>query len=139
MEKVVDDISSSLEVDNRAEPTASEPQKEATPIEIEKKSPWAETTVNTVEDATYLSTIEKQIVIELNKVRTKPKKYAELYLETMRGLYRGNILQSPGEIAIRTNEGVAALNECISVLKQTEPIEVLETTKGIHLAAKVHV
>jgi uncharacterized protein YkwD len=85
-----------------------------------------------------MSTIEKEIVIELNKVRTKPKKYSELYLEPMRNLFRGNILQYPGEIAIRTKEGVSAVTECISVLNKTKSMGVLETTKGIHLAAKVH-
>lgn len=136
VEKVVDDISALFKTEN--EKTASEPQKEATPIKIEKETSWDESTINTVENATYLSEIEKQIVIELNRVRTKPKKYSELYLEPMRSLFRGNILQYPGEIAIRTNEGVSALNECISVLNKTKPMGVLETTEGIHIAAKVH-
>ncbi len=136
VEKIVDDISASFKTEN--EQTASKPQKEATPIKIEKETPWDESTINTIENASYLSEIEKQIVIELNKVRTKPQKYSELYLEPMRSLFRGNILQYPGEIAIRTKEGISALNECISVLNKTKPMGVLETTKGIHIAANVH-
>lgn len=137
---IVDEISASMKTkeDPQTAESVDKGSEEATPIDIEKEDPWESIEINTIKVATYLSSIEKKIIIELNKVRTKPKEYADYYLEPMRDLYRGNILQYPGEIALRTKEGVSALEECISVLRSKKPIGTLSTTEGLYRAAKDH-
>ncbi|MDR3236906.1 MAG: hypothetical protein LBT84_00205, partial [Spirochaetia bacterium] len=38
-------------------------------------------TLDTARDADYLSEIEKNIIFELNKARSDPKRYAETYIK----------------------------------------------------------
>ena len=99
---------------------------------------WTDKKVDTTEGADYLSEVEKQVIVEINKVRSDPKAYAAACIEPLRKYYRGAILQYPGEIGIRTNEGVRALDECIRVLTATTPVGVLTPKKGLSLAARDH-
>ena len=92
--------------------------------------------IETTRGADYLSDVEKQVIIEMNKVRTDPKAYAANYIEPMRALFHGTILQYPGEIGIQTNEGLSALDECVRVLSSTAPVGVLSPKKGLALAAR---
>ena len=137
---IVDEISASMKTkeDSQTSESIERDSEKTIPTGIEKEDPWESIEINTVKDATYLSSIEKKIIIELNKVRTKPEEYAEYYIEPMRDLYRDNILQYPGEIALRTKEGISALEECIDALKRKKSIGTLNTTKGLHKAAEDH-
>jgi uncharacterized protein YkwD len=73
----------------------------------------------------------------MNKARTNPAEFAEV-LREFRRYYNGNLIERPGEIAIRTNEGTEAVDEAIRFLQNVEPIEPLIPSRGLSLAARDH-
>jgi len=99
---------------------------------------WNISVLDTARKVTWLSDLEKDVILELNKVRTNPKLYAEQYLIPMRKLYNGKFLHYPDEIRLRTDEGVSALEECIKVLSGSKPSGALVTFYGLSQAAKYH-
>jgi len=99
---------------------------------------WEKDTIDTTAGAEYLTEIERQVVIEINNVRTDPAEYARRYLSPLRSYYHNNLLQFPGEIAISTNEGIRALDECVKELKFVKPLFPLSPKKGLTLAARDH-
>jgi len=101
-------------------------------------SPWKKETVDTTAGAEYLTDIEKQVIIEINMVRTDPAEYARSFLVPLRAFYRDSLLQYPGEDAIQTKEGIRALDECIQELQITKPLSPLSPKKGLTLAAHDH-
>jgi len=100
---------------------------------------WNLKLVDTARDAAYLSAIEKDVILEMNKVRSDPKKYAELYLQPRLQYYNGKYYSVPGKISMVTQEGAAALNACIATLKKAGSVGVLAPEKGLSLGAKDHV
>jgi len=102
-------------------------------------SNWDIPALDTAADVNYLSAIEKDVILEMNKVRVNPKKYAELYIQPRLKYYNGRNYQVPGQITILTEEGAAAVNACISALSQTAPAGVLRPERGLSLAARDHV
>lgn len=96
----------------------------------------AQTTVKPASMA-FLSKLEKEVLIEMNRVRSDPKNYAK-YVKQMMKYYEGNIIQYPGEIAIMSNEGVSAAKECYEFLMAAEPLDTLRPSRGLSLAAKDH-
>jgi uncharacterized protein YkwD len=95
---------------------------------------WADS-LNTARDAAYLTQAEKDVVLELNKVRTNPRQYVR-YVKEERAYYRGNRIEKPGKITIVTNEGVAAVDDCIAALEKAAPASMLYPDEGLHKAAK---
>jgi hypothetical protein len=93
---------------------------------------------DTIAHAEYLREIERQIIIEINMVRTDPSEYARKYLVPMRAYYHNRVLQFPGEIAIATVEGRRALDECIKELQAYKSLLPLSPKKGLVLAARDH-
>ncbi len=87
---------------------------------------------------TYLTDLEKEVVRELNAVRSDPPGYAK-HVRAMLKYFNGALMEYPGEIAIRTNEGKAAVQECYEYLMDASPIDTLKPSKGMSLAAKDHV
>ncbi|MBX2864935.1 MAG: hypothetical protein KTR27_15395 [Leptolyngbyaceae cyanobacterium MAG.088] len=100
--------------------------------EIESSSPvsWAANTDN-------LSTLAADFIAETNKVRRNPAQYAKK-LEALRPYYDGTLLKVPGQPAVETTEGVAALDEAIAVLKVAKPVAALDYSDGLSLAAADH-
>jgi len=92
--------------------------------------------VDTTAGADYLTEVEKQVIIEINMLRTDPASYAVNYLEPLRQYYQGKLLRLPGEIALQTNEGVRALEECIRALSSAKARKTLSPRKGLTLAAR---
>jgi uncharacterized protein YkwD len=88
--------------------------------------------------AAYLSPLEQAVVRELNLARTDPQGYAA-FLTEMRPYFNGRYLERPGQVILLTQEGVAAVDEAISFLRSTEPLSVLRPSRGLSLAAKMHV
>jgi uncharacterized protein YkwD len=93
---------------------------------------------DTIAHAEYLREIERQIIIEINLVRTDPPEYARKYLAPMRAYYHNKLLQFPGEIAISTVEDRRALDECVKELQAYKPLLPLSPKKGLTLAARDH-
>ncbi len=106
---------------------------------LDSMSPkWKKETVDTTAGIEYLTDSERQVIIEINMARTDPGEYARSFLVPLRSYYRNRLLQYPGEIAILTNEGIRALDECIKELQFIKPLSSLSPKKGLTLAARDH-
>lgn len=100
---------------------------------------WPDSIYAAVANATYLSQLEKDAVIEVNKARTNPTRYIQEvltpYLEAM-----GNdstYLNSEGKI-IQTFEGKSAIVEAIEDLKKIKPGNMLRPKQSLYLSALDH-
>jgi uncharacterized protein YkwD len=78
--------------------------------------------------------LAKAVIQQMNRARTDPQAYAD-FLETCRPYYNGRLLQIPGQVAIRTQEGVSALDEAIRVLRRTSPVAPLDESLALTSAA----
>jgi uncharacterized protein YkwD len=79
--------------------------------------------------------LEKEIVKEINRARTNPGFYAS-WLRATRQYYQGIQLRRPGEVPIRTKEGLAAVDEAIRYLEKQKPVGFLALSQGLSLAAR---
>lgn len=95
---------------------------------------WDIATLDTARNADYLSTVEKDVILEMNKARTNPSLYAELYITPRTKKFDGKVYNG----TLMTNEGVAVVNECISYMKKAKALPVLNPEKGLSLAAQQH-
>jgi hypothetical protein len=102
------------------------------------KDTWNKTLLDTARGVSYLSVTEKDVVFEVNKLRSAPGRYADLYLVPKRGNYSGKLYKRPGQVDIMTAEGVRALDDCISQLKKSKAINPLFPALGLSRAAKDH-
>jgi uncharacterized protein YkwD len=84
---------------------------------------WRES-LHTAQNAAYLSAEEREVIREINKVRTNPGAYAN-YLKQERAYYYGLLIRRPGKVPVRTREGRTALEACIAVLEKTAPVGAL--------------
>jgi uncharacterized protein YkwD len=96
---------------------------------------WKPAVVDTAAGAAYLSQTERQVIREINMVRTDPAQYARDFLVPLRAYYHGKLLQYPGEIGITTQEGPSALEECIKALESAKPAPPLAPREGLYRAA----
>lgn len=84
-------------------------------------------------------TLERAILAEINRARADPRGYAA-DLVTYRGYFSGKIVRYPGNPAgLRTAEGVAAVDEAISVLRRQAPLATVRSATLLALAARDHV
>ncbi|WP_346860041.1 CAP domain-containing protein [uncultured Draconibacterium sp.] len=105
---------------------------------ISVSSTEPEKKLNTAENANYLTPLEKEVVYEINLFRSNPAKYAEEFIAPLAKYYEGRILHYPGDIAIKTNEGVGALYECVRELKKARSLDILQPSEALSLAAGDH-
>jgi uncharacterized protein YkwD len=87
-----------------------------------------------VRNETYLSEVEKEVIREINKVRTNPKAYAHC-LKQERRYYRGRLIERPGKRPVRTHEGRAALEACIAMLEKATAVQPLTPDENLSRAA----
>lgn len=100
---------------------------------------WDIAALDTARKVDYLSEIEKDVILEMNKARSNPKKYAALYLAPFAKAFRSDgTYVKKGGIVMMTREGVAAVNECIKEMSAKKPVEILKPAKGLSLAAQGH-
>jgi uncharacterized protein YkwD len=92
---------------------------------------------NDVDEANYLSPLEKAVVREINLARTAPKDYAS-FLEQFKKYYHDKLINLPNETPIKTKEGVGALMEATRFLRSTKPVPLLKLSKGMSWGAKDH-
>jgi uncharacterized protein YkwD len=95
--------------------------------------------LDTARGASYLSAVEKDVILEMNKVRSNPKKYAELYIKTRLQYYNNTIYQDPNELPLNTVEGAHAAQECYEYLSKAPKAQLLRSSIGLYRAAKDHV
>jgi hypothetical protein len=91
--------------------------------------------LNSARDVPYLNELEKQVILELNKVRSNPKQFAEEYLDELRTAYSGKIFTYPGQNPVKSKEGIGPLEECILVLAVTKPMQILNPEEGLTRAS----
>ncbi|MDD2964228.1 MAG: CAP domain-containing protein [Bacteroidales bacterium] len=90
----------------------------------------------------WLSDEENLLVVELNKARTDPARYAREYIEPELALFLPDdplVQQKPNGALYTTLEGASAIKECIGVMKSTLPMKVLVASEGMSKAARDHV
>ncbi|MCL2243971.1 MAG: CAP domain-containing protein [Treponema sp.] len=100
---------------------------------------WDIAVLDTAANVDYLTDIEKDVILEMNKVRTDPKKYVELYIQPRLRYFNGRNYSVPGQITLVTQEGSAAVNACITALNRASSAGVLTPERGLSRAAKDHV
>ena len=106
---------------------------------------WDIATLDTAANVDYLTGIEKDVILEMNKVRKNPKKYAELYISPMLqynwgGPFGANSYLAPGETVYTiTKEGKNGIQSCINDLSKRQSMLPLLPAMGLFLAAKDHV
>jgi uncharacterized protein YkwD len=103
--------------------TQSAPSRENTSTRADPDTAhWNIAALDTAKDAAYLTDIEKDVILEMNKVRSDPKKYAELYIQPM--------------LQYSTGEGKKAEEECITALSKINSVALLTPELGLSRAAK---
>lgn len=80
---------------------------------------------------------ERAVVQEMSDARVSPKAYAR-YLRELRPYFEGTLWKRPGRTPLRTEEGVAALDEAIAFLEKTRPVGPLRYNEGLARAARLH-
>ena len=110
----------------------------------ESAKDWNIAQFDAARNAGYLSAVEKDVVLELNKVCSDPQKYVKMYIKPrlayFDGNYNGRAYSEPGKTTILTNEGKKAVEECYNVLNgMKNDAPALTPSRGISSAAKSHV
>lgn len=77
------------------------------------------------------------IVAELNAARCDPAAYARK-VRALRALFRGDRIERPGEIALLTQEGPAAVDEAAAFLEAQTPLAALRANPLLARAAAGH-
>ena len=97
---------------------------------------WDIAVLDTAGGVSYLAAIEKDIILEMNKVRSNPRRYAELYIKPRLNFFNGRNYSVPGQIPMVTQEGASAVNESVNVLSRARSVDLLLPELGLSLAAK---
>jgi hypothetical protein len=71
-----------------------------------------------------LSSLESQVLLEINRIRLNPQFYIER-LESNKAYYNNNILTFPNQSPIITQEGINGVNEAIEFLKTLKPLPLI--------------
>jgi uncharacterized protein YkwD len=95
---------------------------------------WPIKELDTAREVSYLSEEEKDVILELNKVRSNPAMYAHLSMKWMEVYYSGKLLKVPGKEVYETEEGKTAFLECIEELEKAAPAPILYPSKGMSKA-----
>ena len=98
--------------------------------------PFSPATAATIKHAALSSRadLSRAVIQQMNRVRTDPQRYAD-FLETCRRYYKDRLLEVPGQPSIHTQEGVAALDEAIRVLRRTSPVAPLDESLALKASA----
>ncbi len=99
---------------------------------------WNMVALNTAAKVTYLTDNEKNVILEINKLRSDPSSYAHEYLEPLLTLYKGNKLCLPGDTPINTKEGIVALRDAIQYLRKSAPVLPLMPDVRLTRASRDH-
>jgi hypothetical protein len=106
---------------------------------------WDIAKLDTARNVEYLTSVEKDIILELNKVRSNPQKYAELYIKPRLALFDGtspfgpHSYKLPSGIYMSTAEGARGVQECYDALYGSSSSPLLLPSRGMSQAAKDHV
>lgn len=119
----------------KTEPAAkAETPAKTEPADKAETGVWNLAVLDTARNVSYMSEIEKDVVLEMNKARSNPKKYAEMYIQPRIKNFNGKLYNN----YIMTNEGVSAVNECINFMNSQKSLSPFKPSKGLTQAAKDH-
>ncbi len=99
---------------------------------------WALEELSTTGDAEYLDDLEKDVILHLNMARTDPARYAHDFIEPRIGFFSGMVYREPGQSTLVTQEGVQAVEECVSYMEDTEQMNPMVPLESVSLAALDH-
>lgn len=99
---------------------------------------WDIAKLDTARGEDYLTVTEKDVILELNKARSDPARYAELYIKPRLAYFNGKQYREPGKVVIVTSEGKKAVQECYDAMKAGGAVSLLIPSKGMSRAAKDH-
>lgn len=86
----------------------------------------------------YLSTLEQQVVAEMNRVRMNPQAYIPI-MESYRQRFQGKKVKLSDRVILLTQEGAPAVDEALAFLRTARPLNPLTISKGMSLGARDHV
>lgn len=122
--------------DNHTNIIAATPQNTKPAPDI---AAWPDSIYSVVANAPYLSQLEKETIIEVNKARTNPTRYIkEVLVPFLNAMGEDSTyLNSEGK-KMRTHEGKSAIVEAIEDLKTKRPMNMLRPKQSLYLAALNH-
>lgn len=110
------------------------------PTAPENPKDWPDSIFSVVNTAPYLSQIDKDVIIELNKCRTNPSRYAdEALVPFLNKISDDNLYVNSEGLNIKLEEGRSAVQEAITALKSQSPRPMLLPKQYLCLAASDHV
>lgn len=110
------------------------PARFLTQTSAEENSVWNIAELDLGRNAKGVSDLEADVILELNKARANPAKYAELYIKprikNFKGkIYNGNLI---------TREGSSVVQECVRVMSSTPKLSPLSVDNELTEFAKYH-
>lgn len=80
---------------------------------------------------------EREVVQALSDARVRPRAFAA-HLRELRTCFEGTLWNRPGRVPLRTEEGLAAVDEAIAFLESARPLGPLRFNEGLAMAARRH-
>lgn len=100
---------------------------------------WPDSIYDVVKGHSYLSPIEREVIIEYNKCRTNPRRYAREYLYPfMESIDENNVYVDLNGRRRRTKEGRRVVKEAIDELSKMKGFSLLYPEQCLHDAALYH-
>ncbi len=84
-----------------------------------------------------LDELEAGLVEQVNRLRVDPAGYV-VTLDEFRSLYRGQVVEVPGVVAVRTREGTAAVDEARAHALGAAAVDAVVRSAGLSHAARAH-
>ncbi|MFT6925966.1 MAG: hypothetical protein ACJAZP_001560 [Psychromonas sp.] len=114
----------------------------ATPALAWPTDDWPVKKLAPAKDLSYLSVLEKNIILHLNMARTDPPRYSQEFIAPRSAFYNNKMYLEPGGpvnfIGLQTQEGLSAVYEAAEIMNNTMPIGPLKANKTLTLAAQDH-
>lgn len=110
------------------------------PTISEDNTSWPDSIFSLVNSAPYLSQMDKDVIIELNKCRTNPSRYAdEALIPFLNKISADRLYVNSEGLNIKMEEGRSAVKEAISALKSQSSRPMLRPKQYLCLATNDHV
>ena len=117
--ETMDELTKSLnDIGTKVGEKAEEVTSKATAEEDKDSDKWDLATLDTARNADYLSSVEKDVILEMNKARSNPPLYAELYIAPRTKRFDGKLYNG----SLMTNEGAKVVNELVQYMSKAKAV-----------------